>query len=119
VTFRLLDPATEWQLLPQPLPMPELALIVGAVTDSGEIVGYAIVQLVPHLEPVVCSDPTVLRGLIRSAEQEICNRFTQALYFSCATSESVEKICEAMHMRRIHGVFTKFITSPTAFVHPV
>jgi len=101
VTYRLLDPCSEWPLVePEftsrgfPMPDPTFAMIMGAFDDTDTLQGFLVCQLQLHMEPIVLYTPTALRGLLHNMEDAIKSRVGHAVYFAFAQTELVQGVCE-------------------------
>lgn len=116
VTFRELRPEETVKLMPflqaegWRLPYPYLAsAVVGEY--EGKIVSFAVLQLIPHVEPLWVQDDWRGSGLAEAtAYQLIANleRRQISAYLAIAPNPFMERLCKKMGMKEIPGkVFVK------------
>lgn len=102
MTFRLLDPATEWPIIADefttrnvPVPNPTFDGILGAFNDEGQLAGFLVISMRFHFEPLVLYDPSALRGLLMTAANSIASKFKTSFdAYAWAGSEASREICE-------------------------
>ena len=107
-------PAEEWSLV-EPifvfngtrLPHKETARIFVA-ERGGDLVGMAVMQMVPHLEPIWIEKGKgehALRGLIHMAEASL--EKGSGDYYAFSTTLEVGRLCEAFGMTHVPWVIYK------------
>jgi hypothetical protein len=106
MTYRILDPQSEWPFLEgefarnnSPLPNPQLAIIIGAFNKLDAIVGFIVIQLQIHVEPIYSTDPNCVRGLVRQAELFLKEHAGASHYFAHASTPKVAELCKAFGMQ--------------------
>lgn len=83
------------------LPDPNLSVVAGAFNDQDRLVGYAVLSLVPHLEPVNIDEDYRAKVNWRSFQDMIEGLFDKehgGSYFALASNPKAEKACRRAGM---------------------
>lgn len=109
ITYRILEKGEQERILPILqdqgwfIPYSESCLILAAI-DDGEIVGFSVTQLVPHIEPIWVKESYRGSGLaldLAKKAQEQLEAQGVNLYVAGAGNPFAEKLCEAIGMEKV------------------
>lgn len=83
------------------LPDQNLSVVAGAFNDQNRLVGYAVLSLIPHLEPVQIDEDYRAKVSWRNFQDMIEGLFDKekgGSYFALASSPKIEKVCRRAGM---------------------
>ncbi len=108
ISYRFLDP-TEFHLIEpyfieQEADLPNLALstVYGAFTDSNELVGFHVLQLVPHAEPMMIHPDYRAKVSWKEFQKGIESLFDKEAggsYYIFPSDERIAKLCKRGGMK--------------------
>lgn len=83
------------------VPSPNLGIVVGAFTDRDELVGYAVLQYILHLEPVYIEPEYRAKVSWKEFQKSLESVFDKdhgGSYYTLAEDERVGKLCKRAGM---------------------